>query len=951
MPDNRGAVIAWSAGVSVVAATFAGILASRARTPLSSNAWFIACVVVACVALAILLLAGLSLLVSWWPSRRGSQAKPEGVVLPRVRDFADRALLGIHPAIPLSNSEPTLSRDLPVYISRDIDTDLDQWVANHRASGGFLLLVGPAAAGKTRTAYELVRRTTGDWQLFMPASSAQFAEFMERSNDPGGLVVWLNEVQNFLGPGGLTSGSVRRMLAGDRPVITVATIWPDRYEALTKPSPSDGVDDPNKDAREILGMLADRKDLLAEFTAAERQRARDLADRDPRIAEVLLHSDRADLAAMLAATPELVRRWVAATSQYGAAVISAAVFARLCGHPEVVPDGVLESLVDCFLTGEQRARLTSESWYSEAVEWAQQPVRGNVAPLIPQSKLIGRLDGYMISDVLVQYATRDQRITSQLGAESAWLRLIASASPDACILIARAALLRYGLGDVFAQATLKSANDGDIMSMYNMGALLTDRGETAEADAWFAKATATGDPMALTAVAATFRHRGDKSEAETLLRKAADAGFPRAMIDLSDLLRDEANTAEAESWLRLAVAKGYPPAMSELGMLLHFRGEDSEAEEWTRRAAEAGNLQGIAFLGVLLSQSGRKEDAETWLRKAARFGHPIAMTELGSLLLGRGDATEAQEWWRRSASAGEYRAMAYLGAQLKERGQEAEAERLWRQAADGGNPMGAHNLGVLFYERGDNAEAQRWLREATDSGFVESMALLAVVAKESGNDSESQMWWRAAAEKGNVAAMTVLAAELEEAGDTAEAEEWWSKAADAGDISAMILLASRLQTRHEIDGAERLLQTAADAGSASAAVNLGMLLLYERDENQEAAKLFRRAAEMGSIDGMSNLGLVLQESGDEPQAEFWMRKAVDAGHSGAMANLGAWLFKRGQTAEAESLLRRSAHLGHPRGMYNFGELLHQRGLNEEAETWRQKSVAMEPGRDWPPYEN
>ena len=69
VPDNRGALIAWSAGVSAVAATFVGVLVSRATTPLSQNPWFIACLVVACLSFAILLLAGFAVLVSWWRSR------------------------------------------------------------------------------------------------------------------------------------------------------------------------------------------------------------------------------------------------------------------------------------------------------------------------------------------------------------------------------------------------------------------------------------------------------------------------------------------------------------------------------------------------------------------------------------------------------------------------------------------------------------------------------------------------------------------------------------------------------------------------------------------------------------------------------------------------------------------------------------------------------------------
>jgi len=70
VPDNRGTLITWSAGVSTVAATFAALLATRATTPLSQNLWFIVCLVVAVLSFAVLLLVGLPLLTPWWRSRR-----------------------------------------------------------------------------------------------------------------------------------------------------------------------------------------------------------------------------------------------------------------------------------------------------------------------------------------------------------------------------------------------------------------------------------------------------------------------------------------------------------------------------------------------------------------------------------------------------------------------------------------------------------------------------------------------------------------------------------------------------------------------------------------------------------------------------------------------------------------------------------------------------------------
>jgi hypothetical protein len=91
MVEQRHAVAAWSAGVSGVAATFAGILASRATTGLSHNAWFIACLVCALAAFAVLLAAGAPDLAGWLRGPTGNPRATLAVRLaPRPRPLAGR---------------------------------------------------------------------------------------------------------------------------------------------------------------------------------------------------------------------------------------------------------------------------------------------------------------------------------------------------------------------------------------------------------------------------------------------------------------------------------------------------------------------------------------------------------------------------------------------------------------------------------------------------------------------------------------------------------------------------------------------------------------------------------------------------------------------------------------------------------------------------------------------
>ncbi|MFI0226959.1 hypothetical protein [Streptomyces lydicus] len=168
------------------------------------------------------------------PTRKGK--------VPRVEEVTSRAVLNIHEAIPLpAGTVAGPSADLPEYVPRDIDAALRAYVTQQSARGRFALLVGPAAAGKTRTAYEAVRQVLPRWRLLMPATGAELNALVAGGSDLARTVIWLNETQNFLtGSDPLTAVTVRRLLADEaRPVILIGTIWP-RYDQLrtTLPPPA-----------------------------------------------------------------------------------------------------------------------------------------------------------------------------------------------------------------------------------------------------------------------------------------------------------------------------------------------------------------------------------------------------------------------------------------------------------------------------------------------------------------------------------------------------------------------------------------------------------------------------------------------------------------------------------------------------------------------------------------
>ena len=131
-------------------------------------------------------------------------------------------------------------------------------------------------------------------------------------------------------------------------------------------------------------MLAQRKDLLPGFSRAELDRAESLAARDPRIAEALTETTGPNLTETLAAARDLISRWLNPADTCGAAVITAAVIARRCGHPEPLSAHVLEPLAESVLTPADRGSATA-GWFREALDWARAPVRGRTAPLVRQA--------------------------------------------------------------------------------------------------------------------------------------------------------------------------------------------------------------------------------------------------------------------------------------------------------------------------------------------------------------------------------------------------------------------------------------------------------------------------------------------------------------------------------------------------------------------------------------
>jgi hypothetical protein len=122
---------------------------------------------------------------------------------PLVRDITDPTILGVHRALAIPPQTAAADsvrrvdspgrRELPAYVERDIDASLRR----RMAAGGFVMLVGDSAAGKTRAAFEAVAATLPDHVLLVPGSLDALHAAMTEAARSGKWVLWLDDIERY----------------------------------------------------------------------------------------------------------------------------------------------------------------------------------------------------------------------------------------------------------------------------------------------------------------------------------------------------------------------------------------------------------------------------------------------------------------------------------------------------------------------------------------------------------------------------------------------------------------------------------------------------------------------------------------------------------------------------------------------------------------------------------
>nr|WP_163017267.1 tetratricopeptide repeat protein [Streptomyces chartreusis] len=262
----------------------------------------------------------------------------------------------------------------PPYVPRDAEHEVVHQLQQTR----FVLLVGESAAGKSRLGYEVARSRFGHYRFVVPRTRAAVPQAVACARSCRRAVVWLDDLENYLGRDGITATMLRTLFdSGRGHRIVLGTMRVEeyrRFEAREESRLTGSDRDAWRTQREVL-QAAHVIRLPRRWSEHECRRAAAHAD-DARIAAALHACDRFGIAETIAAGPELMAAWQNAwapgTNPRAASLVTAAVDCRRAGLRSAVPRDLPQLLHEPYLAERGGSNLRPET-LNTAFRWACTP--------------------------------------------------------------------------------------------------------------------------------------------------------------------------------------------------------------------------------------------------------------------------------------------------------------------------------------------------------------------------------------------------------------------------------------------------------------------------------------------------------------------------------------------------------------------------------------------------
>jgi TIR domain-containing protein/tetratricopeptide repeat protein len=447
----------------------------------------------------------------------------------RVHEVDDPVPLGIHPspvrAAPTTGAAGDPALRVPIYVRRDVGDQL-AWALT---STSFVLVVGDATAGKSRLAYEVVRDRLPDHWLVVPDRPTELAESVTWARQAGDCVVWLDDLERYLGPDGLTVQMVSNL---SRRVVLLGTIRSQEHAQLS-PRWERVANEPGQ-LRSRLGRdvvrLAYEIRLSRRWSETETRRAS--VSVDPRVTEAARHADEFGIGEYLAAGPQLLSEWRDAWAPghhpRAAALVAAAVDVCRAGVRRGVGVGLLRQLHGRYLASRGGDALRPEP-FDEALGWATETLHATSSLLVPAGRGRYRPFGYLIDAVEADPEQSDIH-------ETTWRALVTRMPASECWHVGNAAYARWLL-DIARSAYQRAATAGNWSAELKITDCIGESGRRDDA-----VATLRGIIDARTRAVGA-RHPDVAEARQALAGWTGRAGDPRAAARLlSELVHELATT-------------------------------------------------------------------------------------------------------------------------------------------------------------------------------------------------------------------------------------------------------------------------------------------------------------------------------------------------------------------------------------------------------------------------
>jgi len=444
------------------------------------------------------------------------------------------------------------------------------------------------------------------------------------------------------------------------------------------------------------------------------------------------------------------------------------------------------------------------------------------------------------------------------------------------------------------------------------------------------------------------------------------AAHYRLGVRLLDRGWEKENEAEAEFREAIRGNSKYARGHLGLGRILDSRGLSVEAERHYEQAIGADSDLSYAHyrLGLLMARRDERSRAEAEYREAIRSDptNAEAYDKLGWLLHDEGRLEEAEQELREAILLQPNFSTAHnsLGVVLMDQGRIEESIAEYEEAlrCDSSNFYAHTNLGLIFDRQGKFEQAEKKYREGLSfsRSYPEVHCKLGYVLEEQNHFDEAENEYLEAIRlsPNYSRAHDLLGALLENKKlELVAAEEEYRKAVSCDPKNSnaranlgWLLLIQKRDEEAELELREALVH---DPESARAHNFLGLSLSYRKLWDEAEAEL-RKAIEWAPDWSIAhlNLGWIRSERGDVGEAEEEYRKAIllDPRDSMPHNNLGNVLAERGELIKAEKHYREaiSSNPDNTLPYRGLAELLRQRGcLKESMQSYQAAADHLERG--------